>query len=59
MYNNISIDIIQNAGDGSQSTQELLNALRDLEQRCKDLREENIILVFVFFFSFVTNSACI
>nr|DBA34163.1 TPA: hypothetical protein GDO54_001752 [Pyxicephalus adspersus] len=33
-----------NASDGSQSTQELLNALRDLEQRCKDLREENIIL---------------
>ncbi|XP_073472632.1 peripheral-type benzodiazepine receptor-associated protein 1 isoform X4 [Aquarana catesbeiana] len=33
-----------NTGDGSQSTQELLNALRDLEQRCKDLREENIIL---------------
>ncbi|XP_040194213.1 peripheral-type benzodiazepine receptor-associated protein 1 isoform X5 [Rana temporaria] len=33
-----------NADDGSQSTQELLNALRDLEQRCKDLQEENIIL---------------
>ncbi|XP_077336804.1 peripheral-type benzodiazepine receptor-associated protein 1 isoform X3 [Lithobates pipiens] len=33
-----------NADEGSQSTQELLNALRDLEQRCKDLREENIIL---------------
>ncbi|XP_040194212.1 peripheral-type benzodiazepine receptor-associated protein 1 isoform X4 [Rana temporaria] len=42
-----NVSILQsclNADDGSQSTQELLNALRDLEQRCKDLQEENIIL---------------
>ncbi|KAM5179828.1 RIMS-binding protein 2-like isoform 2-T2 [Mantella aurantiaca] len=42
-----NVEITQNcsnASDGSQSTQELLNALRDLEQCCKDLREENIIL---------------
>ncbi|KAM9320283.1 peripheral-type benzodiazepine receptor-associated protein 1 [Gastrophryne carolinensis] len=33
-----------NVSNDARTTEELLSSLRDLEQRCKELREENIIL---------------